>query len=440
MRGRMIALTAAVAVVVAGWSGGWFWLKGRVESEMDRALADLSAKGVTVTCPDRSVAGWPFRLEITCETPTFALPDGTQGSAARFAAIGVVDDPKLVRLAFASPVTVTAADGSRVDARFDTLAASLRHDYRSLKRLSIAGTALDVTVSGGGAPEAGLKAAEVEFHVRPVEDTPENLDVALSLTKAEPSTAGAASLPAPADLAIVAVLRQAALMAGGREGLAAWQAAGGDIGLSEAAFAIGDTRIEAQGTAGLAADGTPKADITAKAEKIDWLTGQAKAGKPVPPLLATLGSAIMLLGRKEGETRVVAVKPTTVPSPPTACRCRFRCPGCSDRLFLAELRCVGAEHGTATGDLILDEGAGIVRVAGRVRRGSDLQAFVHQDLRLVLADLDPAGFLGEGRERGGERGDKGEGADRRAKAHRSGLLVRSCDGRSRARASPVRGR
>lgn len=307
MRGRMIALTTAVIVVVGGWTGAWFWLRDRVETEMDRGLADLAAQGVSATCPERSVTGWPFRLEVTCEKPSIVLPDGSTATAARFAAIGVVDDVRLVRLAVEAPVRVTAADGSQIDVGFESLVASVRHDFATLKRLSIAAVRLDAAARGGGA-DAGLTAEGAEFHLRPVEDQPENIDVALSLTGAVPSRQGQGTLPAPADLAVVAVLRQAALMAGGPDGLATWSAAGGDIGLSRAALKIGDTRLEASGVGRVTTEGIPEADITAKAEKMEWLTDQAKAGKPLPPILATLGSAVILLGRKEGDIRVVEVK------------------------------------------------------------------------------------------------------------------------------------
>lgn len=309
MQGRMIALTAAVALVVGGWTGGWFYLRGEAATAMDRTLADLARRGVTATCPERSIAGWPFRLEITCEKPTVTFADGSSATAARFAAIAVVDDIHLVRFAAAAPVEAVAADGSRLDASFERLVASLRHDLAGhVERLSIAADGLDARLDAAGVPAGRLTAKTAEFHARPVAGAPENLDLAASLAGAEAQAGGGALMPSAADLAVVAVLRQAALLGGSPDRLRAWSAAGGEIGVSEAVLAVGDTRIEASGSARLDTDGRPLADVTASATGLDWLTGQVKAGRPVPAALATLASAMMLLGRKDGDARVVEVK------------------------------------------------------------------------------------------------------------------------------------
>jgi hypothetical protein len=311
MRGKWIALTAAVVIVAGGWTGGWFWLRGLVAGEMDRALADLSARGVEVTCPDRSITGWPFRLEIACTAPTARMPDGSTLSAGALSAIGVVDDPWLVRLALASPLEATAADGTRLDATFGSLAASLRHDGEKLVRLSVATEAIAADVTPAGAAPVRLTAATGEVHVRPVEGAPDDLDLAASITDATAAVGGADLMPAPTGAGVVAVLRQAALFGGDPEQLRRWAESGGEIGLTQAALEVGETRIEASGTAGVDADGAPEAAVTATATRIGWLTDQAKAGRPMPPALATLGSAFLLLGRKgegDGDPRVLDLK------------------------------------------------------------------------------------------------------------------------------------
>lgn len=309
MSGRIIALAATVAVVAAGWTGGWYWLAGKVGTEMDRALGRLAVDGVVVTCPDRAIGGFPFRMEVTCERPTATLPDGSTLTAARFAATGVVSDLELLRLAAEAPLTATAADGTRLDAGFASLVASVRHDFSGhVGRVSVAATTLDARVIGADGATGRLTADEAEVHVRPVEASPEDLDLALSATRAVGEAGGAAVLPAPADVGLAGVVRRAALFGGDPERLRAWTAAGGEIGLSQAVLAVGGTRLEASGTAALAEDGRPKAEIALSATGIGWLGDQVKAGKPVPPLLTTLASAMLLLGRPDGERRTMTVK------------------------------------------------------------------------------------------------------------------------------------
>ena len=59
-----------LAIVVVAWSGGWFWIRGRAEREMDAWMAREAAAGRTWTCQDRSVTGYPFRIELRCASLT----------------------------------------------------------------------------------------------------------------------------------------------------------------------------------------------------------------------------------------------------------------------------------------------------------------------------------------------------------------------------------
>ena len=64
---QIIILGAIVVLVVAVWTGGWFFLAGEVRKNIE-LLA--SADGVTtprVTCETLSVGGFPFRFDVDCQ-------------------------------------------------------------------------------------------------------------------------------------------------------------------------------------------------------------------------------------------------------------------------------------------------------------------------------------------------------------------------------------
>lgn len=72
---KFLALGLAVLVVLALWSGGWFW----AESELRRQIETLAnADGETsprVTCGTLAVTGFPFRFDVDCEEVALTYGD-----------------------------------------------------------------------------------------------------------------------------------------------------------------------------------------------------------------------------------------------------------------------------------------------------------------------------------------------------------------------------
>jgi hypothetical protein len=309
---KIVALVVVVIVVVAAWTGGWFYLRGRLLAEMDRSLADLASKGAEIACPDRSATGWPFRMEIACVEPVARFPDGTRVGAAAFAATWHVVDPKLVVAALKPPLVVDGPTGERATLAFEQLRASLRSEDLRTGALAVEAEKPGLTVAAADGTVAAEGAADVaEIHVRPTPDTPGSWDLAVTAWALTGRSGEAAMLPAPADAGIDLSVSELRRLGGGTPAaIAAWSANGGAITLREATLVVGETRISAAGTVRINPDGTPTATLDATATRIDWLTKTAQAGTPLPPALAALGSAFLLLGRPlegEGAPRALTV-------------------------------------------------------------------------------------------------------------------------------------
>lgn len=60
-----------LATICLIWSGFWFYAASKTGEVMDDAFAREARAGRDWTCPNRSVSGFPFRIEVTCATPTF---------------------------------------------------------------------------------------------------------------------------------------------------------------------------------------------------------------------------------------------------------------------------------------------------------------------------------------------------------------------------------
>jgi hypothetical protein len=116
----VLVLVAAVA-----WSLFWFYAASQVDVRADAWRAQEAKSGRIYDCANRSVAGFPFRLEVRCDGATVKLVSQTAGASAQtpitaklgeILVVAQVYDPKLVIAEFTAPATVSdkAAQSSYV--------------------------------------------------------------------------------------------------------------------------------------------------------------------------------------------------------------------------------------------------------------------------------------------------------------------------------------
>ncbi|WP_181701358.1 DUF2125 domain-containing protein [Chthonobacter albigriseus] len=312
MRGRFIALLVVLAAIVGGWTYAWTQVRDTVIGNVDRGIGDLASQGITVICLDRSVGGWPFRVSVSCRNPEITLPDGTHMSAAGLESNGSVNDPDLIVSRFAAPITFRAPTGEVFEGTFSALTTSFRPDPNggSVPQVSIAAEDLAANVTAGGLDIGRVTARHVEAHLRSPASSTADVEFSATLNGAAGLVGTTDLLPEEADAGVLLRVRNGTMIDGTPDGLAAWAAAGGGAEVAQVAVEIGETRIEAEGSATVASDGAVVGTLTATATRIDWLTAQAAAGKPLNPVLAALGSAFALIGRAgegEGNPRTLTI-------------------------------------------------------------------------------------------------------------------------------------
>lgn len=300
MRTKFIGLLVLLAVIVGGWTYAWTRVRDDVMANVDAGIADLAAQRIVVICPDRTVSGWPFRVSVACREPEVQFPDGSRLTAGALDSNGAIDDPELIVTRFAAPILVVASDGTEVEATFSEMTTSYRPPSGEAAFPQIAAAAKDLAINAVFKPEGldlgRLTAAAAEMHVRP-SSQPADVDLAVTLTGGEGLVAAREVLPAPADAGLLVTLRQALLLDGTPEGARAWSAAGGDVGLTQAALEILGARLEVTGHGGLDRSGRLTGTATVSATGLEGLSGAAASGKPLPPALAALATALTLMGK-----------------------------------------------------------------------------------------------------------------------------------------------
>jgi len=68
----VLVLVAAVA-----WTGFWFYAASHVDEKFDEWRTREARSGRAYECANRSVAGFPFRMEVRCGDPVVTLTSQT---------------------------------------------------------------------------------------------------------------------------------------------------------------------------------------------------------------------------------------------------------------------------------------------------------------------------------------------------------------------------
>jgi hypothetical protein len=114
---RLFVMPVLLVAAAAAWSAFWFYSASKVDETADAWRAQEAKSGRVYDCARRSVAGYPFRLEVRCDGVSVSLQSQTAGEAATQAPITAklgeilvvaqVYDPKLLIAEFTAPATIS---------------------------------------------------------------------------------------------------------------------------------------------------------------------------------------------------------------------------------------------------------------------------------------------------------------------------------------------
>jgi hypothetical protein len=119
---RLFMMPILLLVAAAAWSGFWFYAASQAEVKADAWRAQEARSGRVYDCAKRTVAGFPFRLEVRCGGASVSLVSQTAAQAAaqtpvtaklsEILIIAQVYDPKLLIAEFSAPATVFDSQGT----------------------------------------------------------------------------------------------------------------------------------------------------------------------------------------------------------------------------------------------------------------------------------------------------------------------------------------
>lgn len=308
--------TLLLVILAAAWSVFWFYARGRAAAEIDAALAREAERGRTWTCNDRTIGGYPFRIELRCNALT--LTSTRWGDAVRVetgpaVAVGQIYSPSLVIVELTGPAKVTLPEGRSVALTWTNLDASLA--WRNPERFALVASDLTAVQTAPGLNPETWSSKSLEAHLRrnPARPaTDQAVDIAL--------TAKGTVLP-PIDMllrntdtgeiALEATLTQAEAFRKGfnPDALESWRGANGAFELTRLVSTKGKARVDGSGQLQLDPMRRVSGDLRLAAAGIEQI-----GGIRIGSLLGGLGG---LLGGRGADP---AATPGLTPLPPVSLR------------------------------------------------------------------------------------------------------------------------
>lgn len=177
-RHKLILLIASIFIIPALVTLGWHWGADKLENLIETRISSIASRGVTVTCNNLEIRGFPFRIGLNCDNTSFDDTKRRVGfTAGELRTTAQIYNPGHVISELDGPLTVTNRH-SVVEANWQSMRASSVFEISNLSRASIEAVSLDLATQLANLKELQKVSAEnLQMHIRQNEN---NVDIAAS--------------------------------------------------------------------------------------------------------------------------------------------------------------------------------------------------------------------------------------------------------------------
>lgn len=189
---RFKVLLAVFLFTVVAWSVLWFVAAAFVDRQLDRAIHIAGQTGTVAGCVNRSVTGFPFRIELRCDAGSHVLHGDSHGEVGGLTVAAQVYDPNSIIAELKGPAVFAAAGVTPMRADWDLAHASARLNLgkQTVERLDAELVDVDLTIG-----DALVTIKEVDVNVRRDPDVAEDVNFALKMADAvSPGTNGVTTI------------------------------------------------------------------------------------------------------------------------------------------------------------------------------------------------------------------------------------------------------
>lgn len=194
---RIFLLVAVIVLLVAGWTGAWFWGASALDARFADAATRIASRGGALECPGRDIRGFPFRIGVHCDRFAYASPRGGSIEAGELRTAAQLYAPGRLVGELDGPAEITTPDRQRFALAWELGRMSGRAGLSGPTAFSLL---LDQPklASADGAPVG--EALRAQLHLRRNPQKAEDLDVAFSGESVEPSEPRVAPFSLSGDL------------------------------------------------------------------------------------------------------------------------------------------------------------------------------------------------------------------------------------------------
>ena len=267
---RLFLPPILLLIAAAAWSAFWFYAASEAEVKADAWRAQEAKSGRVYDCAKRTVAGFPFRLEVRCDGASVSLISQTAGQAAaqtpitaslgEILVVAQVYDLKLLIAEFKAPARIAESRGtSSMLVNWSKARSSVVGLPAVPQRASIVFDDASVDRINGSVQVPLARARHIELHGRLAEGAPLDHPMIETVLKIE-----AGSVQEVHPLLAQPFDAEVRTMLSGLKDLAPkpWpdrfrelQAGGGHVEIVQSRIQQGDLIAVAAGTLGLSGEG-----------------------------------------------------------------------------------------------------------------------------------------------------------------------------------------
>lgn len=266
-----------VGLLLAAWTGWWFYLTNQIETRLEARVESLRQDGWTITHAGMTTTGWPFRARVAIPHAEILAPSGHGVAAPELVAEANAYNPDRWVIIAPDGLTLTRAGKGKVGVGGDGLRMSISHLRDRFPDLRAEMIRPTFTAHRDAEPFPIASAERVQLEVRPhltngVAATDE-MDVLFRLVDARGRPGGPVEgatrqgrLSADIEATVVGASRLRGMDSAGV--FAAWTAAGGRFTAVRGRLKAGDsTAVISSDALSAGRDGRLQGSLALTAEK-----------------------------------------------------------------------------------------------------------------------------------------------------------------------------
>jgi len=290
-----------VGLLLAVWTGWWFFLAREIETRLETRLAELEGEGWTVAHGRISTTGWPFRARVEIPHLNLLSPSGHGVATSGVVAEANAYNPDRWVVIAPDDLTVTRAGKGKVTIQGDGVRFSVSRLAARFPDFRVEMIRPRFVAHSGAEPFPIASADRVELYTRPdrADDRgADAMEVLFVLTEARGRPGGpveGASQQGRLSLRLEGAIQQASRLTGGDSAgvFANWTRAGGRFTDVRGEVSAGESRALIRSEAlAVNADGRLQGDIAVEAQQpLAAISGLARSGSSSVNRVGAAGAA-----------------------------------------------------------------------------------------------------------------------------------------------------